>query len=218
MLNKRFFISFAAVAIVLVIALLSIRDTKPNKIIKQVAVYECMEITSSFEKIKSHLESHSQYVDKFVFLECGEDQEGNAKDLVYPDFKSELSAYADKIIYVLAPSLPKASQMSAKEFYYKNQYLKAFDECKKDDIIIFSNVNSHLTPDRLYQAIVALEQHPEEILLLKGKNRELDMKLTTYAHVKQALPATIEKSTKFKAEIFNWKSLFFPIKEPSKCI
>ncbi|MCH9632964.1 MAG: hypothetical protein S4CHLAM6_13110 [Chlamydiae bacterium] len=213
MLNRRFFISFCAVVSVLVIALMSISDKAESKPTKKVAIYECMEITSSLDELKDHLKGHCDLIDQFVILECMEDEKGNCKDLLYPTFKSELQDFSDKIIYIAAPSLAQTNQQAVKEFYYKNQYLKAFDECQNQDVIIFSQVNNILTPSDLHQALIKLERRPEEILLLKGNKEASALKLATYEHVKQVLPATIEKSSKLNAQALDWKAFFYPIKE-----
>lgn len=216
MLKIRFYISLIAVLIVLVFSLFSV--TKPPQHIpaKKHKVYECIEITSSVEDLIKHLNEQNPIIDRFVLLENQEHLLEEETSSQCSHLKAKLKDFEDKIIYVVLPKLSSINYGMAKEFFLKNQYLKALDDCEENDLVIFTHLNTKIDLKELYKAIAMLEQRPNEVFLLHSKHTNASHThqptyITTYNNAKKELPATIEKQALSKQTHFNWKQFFFPI-------
>lgn len=220
MIKKRFFAAFAAIFFVLIVTLISNSSNMKLKSVSRVKVYECLQLGSSIEELKAHLERHSAIVDKFVLLESGENALGDHQEMMYSVFKPHLAPYLDKIAYIAAPALPKEGNCESREAYLKNLFMHALEDCDENDVVLFTEVQKVITSAKLDEALLWLKNHPNELLLMKSKNFQThkdagDIKLATFGHVKEVMPAIIEKTegTHMKAQVINWKSVFSLIKE-----
>lgn len=216
MLNRRFFLAFFSILTVLVVALLSIQQSSLAEVKHTAKIYECLEVGQNLDCLKKHIARQYDTIDQFVLLESLIDQEGKNRELLYDSHKNEFETFNDKISYVVTSSFLTCKQEIANEFYLKNQYLKAMDSCSDQDIIIFSTSELAVNRHDLQKGIVWLEKHPEEIIKLKARNltdksSSKKVKAATFAHVKEMLPAGIEKNTKLTGQKMRWKSIFFPV-------
>ena len=216
MLNRRFFLAFFSILIVLLVSLFSIRQTSKPEFSSSSKIYECLEVGSDLECLKAHIAKQFDVIDQFIVLESLVNFKGESKTLLYEAHKEEFKDFNDKITYLVTSDFPECKQPLIKEFHLKNQYLKALDNCQDDDIILFSQSDLTVNIKDLHKGMVWLERHPEEIIKLKAhnlvnKSSNQDVKAATFAHVKEMLPASIEKSTKLKAQKIRWKSIFSPV-------
>lgn len=216
MLHRQFFLAFFSILIVLLVSLFSIRQPQKPKTFSSSKIYECLEVGSDLECLKAHIAKQFDLVDHFIVLESLVNFNGENKPLLYDANKEEFKNFKEKITYIVTSELPDCKQSFIKEFHLKNQYLKALDSCQNDDIILFSQSDLMVNAKDLHKGISWLEHHPEEIIKLKAqhlanKSRCEDVKVATFAHVKEMLPASIEKNTHLKTHKKRWKSIFSPL-------
>ncbi len=215
MLKIRLYISLTAVLGVLIVSLLSVANLPQAKPAQNHKIYECLEVTSSTEDLIKHLKEQDSLVDQFVLLEDQAKSGGKENEWQYPHLKTKLGAFEDKIIYIAMPKLPEAQDLSNREFFLKNQFLKALDGCSESDLVIFANLNTKIKPEKLYKAMVQLEQKPNDVLVIESKpvNHGMLAQLayvTTYHHVKQELPVPLKKCDHPKQKLSDWQLFFFP--------
>lgn len=215
MVNNRFFIAFIAIVGVLFVTFLTKRTHLESQKMNHVKVYECLEVGDDIASLKKHMQSHQEFVDYFVILEDLQNQT-EANSLRYEKSKEQFKELSHKVIYLVTSSLSETNLKEVSDFYVKNQYLKALDNCLAEDVILFSDAKSLIQPQDLKKGVLWLQKHPNQVVKLRAKstenkNENFEIRAAMYSHVKESLPAFIEKKSKLKAQKISWKSAFFPV-------
>lgn len=213
MVNYRFFIALVAILGVFFVTLLTKRSHIESQKLSHVKVYECLEVGNDLAALKKHMQAHQEFIDFFVVLEDAKEPDGR---LAYEQRKGEFKDFHNKVIYLVTSPLAANNLKAVNETYIKNQYLKALDKCMEEDIILFSNAKSKIRPQDLKKGVQWLKKHPNQVIKLRAKSIEnkkdkMEIRAAIFAHVKEALPASIENKSKLKAQKISWQSAFFPV-------
>lgn len=214
---KRFLLAISGIIVVLVLALINLKNAPINKEQMCTKVYECLEVGSDVNVLKAHIQKEYTIIDHFVLLEPLDALETNKVSL-YQKHKKEFEPYQDKITHIVASGLENTSDQ-VKAFYLKNQYLKALGPCHDKDIILFSSSDVLVQKEDLQNGVLWLDKHPQQVLNLSmsylgSKRSQNDLKAATYQHVRKVLPAGIETSKKNKVKKSRLKAAFFPTLQP----
>lgn len=104
-------------------------------------VYDCFLFFNEFELLKIRLHEMSPYVDKFVLVESKETFRGEPKPLYFAENQELFKEYRDKIIHVVVEGHFEDEKRFHRERHQRNQIIRGLKNCKKDDIILISDVD-----------------------------------------------------------------------------
>ena len=80
-------------------------------------------------------------VDKFVIVESTITFSGKSKSLNFEKVKNRFKPYLNKIEYIIIDNIPPQPTSTEIEYFQRNSMLNALNNCKDNDIIMFSDLD-----------------------------------------------------------------------------
>ncbi len=150
-------------------------------------IYDCFTFNNELDLLELRLKILDSVVDYFVIAEATKTHSGTSKPLFLEENKERFSRWADKIIYIKVDNLPPPRRLYFKrlwkissvlglgrwrpEKYQRNQIKKGLKKCKKEDIIIVSDLDEIPNPKKFFELMEFCK---------KGKVVLFDQKLYYY--------------------------------------
>lgn len=117
-------------------------------------VYDCIPFFNELDILKLRMQIMAPFVDKFVLEESTVTFSGEPKPMIFANNREMFREFEDKIIYVAVDNSPMSGVTThERDKFQKNQLIKGMEECKPEDIIIFSDVDEIPNPKTLVQII-----------------------------------------------------------------
>ena len=105
-------------------------------------IYDCFPFFNEWEVLEIRLNELYDHVDRFVIVESAESFRGLPKPFHFEEKRELYQTFADKISYIKVERHPEfGDNADDRADYQKNQVLRGLKQCKKDDIILFSDVD-----------------------------------------------------------------------------
>ena len=120
-------------------------------------IYDCFPFFNEIDILKLRLEILDPYVDKFVLEEATVTFSGEPKPLYFKENMHLFEKWKDKIIHVVVDDCPKGLPTHDMDQYQKDHLLLGIENCKPDDICIFSDVDEIPNPDIFQQLFSGME-------------------------------------------------------------
>lgn len=128
-------------------------------------IYDCFLFFNEIELLKLRFHELNDYVDHFVLVEAKDTFSGKDKPLYFEENKHLFKDYLDKVIHVVVEKTPKfGSNPWPREHYQRNQILKGLYQCRKDDIILVSDVDEIVKGQILHDLINCLDKQTRPIV------------------------------------------------------
>jgi beta-1,4-mannosyl-glycoprotein beta-1,4-N-acetylglucosaminyltransferase len=114
-------------------------------------IYDCFTFFNELDILEIRLNILKNVVDKFVLVEATRTHQGKEKPLYFSDNKTRYKEFADKIIHIVIDEYPPYEGKSAwtLERYQRDMIAKGWKDCKKDDIILVSDVDEIPNPETI---------------------------------------------------------------------
>lgn len=117
-------------------------------------IYDCIPFFNELDILKLRMHIMSPYVDKFVIEEAAVTFSGEPKPMIFAENRELFNEFEDKILYVAVEDSPADIKTThERDKFQKNQLIRALDNCRPEDIIIFSDVDEIPNPDALKEII-----------------------------------------------------------------
>lgn len=117
-------------------------------------IYDCIPFFNELDILKLRMQILAPYVDKFVLEESTVTFSGEPKEMTFAEHRDMFAEFEDKIIYVAVDNSPMSGVTThERDKFQKNQLIRGMDECKPDDIVIFSDVDEIPNPKTLEKII-----------------------------------------------------------------
>ena len=120
-------------------------------------VYDCFPFFNELDILKLRLEIMDPYVDKFVIEEAKYTFSSEPKPLYYLENKDMFKKWEHKIIHVVVDECPLGIEPHDMDHFQKDFILKGLEQCKEDDICIFSDVDEIPNPDIFESLFASME-------------------------------------------------------------
>lgn len=104
-------------------------------------VYDCFPFFNELDMLKIRLEIMDPIVDKFVLEESTVTFSGESKPLYFQENIEMFEKWKHKIIHIVVDDCPKGLPTHDMDKYQKDHLLKGLEDCKEEDICIFSDVD-----------------------------------------------------------------------------
>ena len=104
-------------------------------------IYDCFTFFNELEILKIRLNEMYDAVDYFVLVESEETFRGAPKPLFFYENKNAFTRYKDKIIHIIVKGKFETGSPWAREAFQRNQIMRGLENCKKNDIILISDVD-----------------------------------------------------------------------------
>lgn len=110
-------------------------------------VYDCFIFFNELDLLELRLNELDEVVDKFVIVEANRTFQNNEKPFIFEQNKARFSKFLDKIIHIKLEKYPLFIPIINPftpwklEIYQRNSILKGLVDCKKEDIVIISDVD-----------------------------------------------------------------------------
>ena len=110
---------------------------------KQGEIYDCFIFFNELEVLQIRLEELYDQVDHFVIVESQETHRGARKKLNFLANQQMFKKYLDKIVYVPVERIKasKSPKSWTRENFQRNQIMRGLANCKKEDIILISDLD-----------------------------------------------------------------------------
>ena len=116
-------------------------------------IYDCFLFNNELDLLEIRLEEMNEHVDYFVLVEAVETFRGNPKPLHFNDNKERFAKFADKIIHLVNSHRLPTSNPWAREKFQRNYIQKALWNCKRNDMIILSDVDEIVRKEKILPLI-----------------------------------------------------------------
>ena len=104
-------------------------------------VYDCFPFFNELDILKLRMEIMDPYVDKFVIEEAKYTFSSEPKPLYYLENKDMFKKWEHKIIHIVVDECPLGIPPHDMDHFQKDFLLKGLEQCREDDICIFSDVD-----------------------------------------------------------------------------
>lgn len=121
-------------------------------------IYDCFPFFNELDILKLRMEIMAPLVDKFVIEEAAYTFSGEPKPFIFLDNKHMFEKWKDKIIHIPVTDCPLDLAPHDMDHFQKDHILKGLEQCKEDDICIFSDVDEIPNPDTLKNLFGEMEQ------------------------------------------------------------
>jgi len=126
-------------------------------------IYDCFTFFNELDLLELRLKILDSVVDYFVIVEAVKTHAGKSKPLFFEENKKKFKRWEKKIIHIIVEDLPKPGKIFFKnwkinsvlglgrwrpEIYQRNQIGKGLKNCKKEDIIIVSDLDEIPNPKK----------------------------------------------------------------------
>lgn len=118
-------------------------------------VYDCFTFFNELDLLEIRLNVLNDVVDKFVIVEATKTYQFQDKVLYYNENKIRFKKFESKIIHIIVDKYPTIWTKLRKitpwdyEFHQRNQIKKGLKDCKKDDIVIISDLDEIPKPEKI---------------------------------------------------------------------
>lgn len=117
-------------------------------------VYDCVPFFNELDILKLRMHILAPYVDKFVIEESTVTFSGEPKPMIFAENRELFAEFEEKILYVAVDNSPMSGVTThERDYFQKNQLIKAMENCKPEDIVIFSDVDEIPDPKALEEVI-----------------------------------------------------------------
>lgn len=117
-------------------------------------IYDCIPFFNELDILKLRMHIMAPYVDKFVIEESTVTFSGEPKPMIFAENRGLFAEFEEKILYIAVDNSPMSGVTThERDYYQKNQLIKAMGDCKPEDIIIFSDVDEIPNPKALTEVI-----------------------------------------------------------------
>lgn len=117
-------------------------------------IYDCIPFFNELDILKLRMHILAPYVDKFVIEEATVTFSGEPKPMIFAENRKLFAEFEDKILYVPVDNSPMSGVTThERDKFQKNQLIRAMEDCKPEDIIIFSDVDEIPNPKVLVNII-----------------------------------------------------------------
>ena len=117
-------------------------------------VYDCIPFFNELDLLKLRMHILAPYVDKFVIEEATVTFSGDPKPMVFAKNRALFAEFEDKILYVAVNNSPMSGVTThERDYFQKNQLIRALKDCKPEDIIVLSDLDEIPNPKALMQII-----------------------------------------------------------------
>jgi hypothetical protein len=114
-------------------------------------VYDCFMFNGEFELLEIRLATHWDVIDKFVIVEGNRTFRGQDKEYSLSYF-SALSPMKIKTIFFDVPVFKEPEGAWLACALQRDSMIRGLDECNADDLIIFSEIDEILRPEKIAEA------------------------------------------------------------------
>lgn len=117
-------------------------------------VYDCIPFFNELDILKLRMHIMAPYVDKFVIEEAAVTFSGEPKPMTFAENRELFAEFEEKILYVAVDDSPVSGVTThERDYFQKNQLIRALKDCQPQDIIIFSDVDEIPNPEALKEVI-----------------------------------------------------------------
>lgn len=121
-------------------------------------VFDCVPFFNELDILKLRMQILNPYVDCFVIEEASVTFSGEPKRMIFAENRHLFKEFENKIRYVAVEDSPMEGVTThERDKYQKNQLIRVLDDCRADDIIIFSDVDEIPKPETLLRIIEDFE-------------------------------------------------------------
>ncbi|OHD16709.1 MAG: hypothetical protein A2086_10715 [Spirochaetes bacterium GWD1_27_9] len=124
-------------------------------------IYDCFLFFNEFELLEIRLNELGNLVDKFVICESNYTFQGNPKPLYLLENMKKYEKYSDKIIHLVfdAKNIKGGNKQWDRDSGQRNYLINGLKKCKKDDIIILSDIDEIPDAKLLLQSLNYLDYY-----------------------------------------------------------
>src|SRR3989304_5300235 len=108
-------------------------------------VYDCVLFFNEPELLEIRLNELYKSVDKFVIVETIENFQGKLKPLYFEENRHLFKKFEDKIIHIALKERVNTNDPWDRKAFQRNQILRGLKQCRKQDIILFSDMDELTT-------------------------------------------------------------------------
>ena len=120
-------------------------------------IYDCFPFFNELDILKMRLEIMDPIVDKFVIEEAAYTFSSEPKPLYFQENREMFKKWEHKIIHIVVDECPLGIPPHDMDHFQKDFLLKGLEQCREDDICIFSDVDEIPNPDTLVELFPKME-------------------------------------------------------------
>ncbi len=117
-------------------------------------IYDCFTFFNELDLLEIRLNVLDEVVDKFVLVESTKTHQGKPKPLNFDLNKERYKKFENKIIHIIVADFPSDENDSAwtLERYQREMIVRGLKDCRKEDLIIVSDVDEIPSPESIKSA------------------------------------------------------------------
>ena len=120
-------------------------------------IYDCFPFFNELDILKLRMEIMDPIVDKFVIEEAAYTFSSEPKPLYFQENREMFKKWEHKIIHIVVEECPLGIEPHNMDHFQKDHLLKGLEQCKEEDICIFSDVDEIPNPDTLVELFPKME-------------------------------------------------------------
>ena len=120
-------------------------------------IYDCFPFFNELDILKLRMEIMDPIVDKFVIEEAKYTFSSEPKPLYFQENRDMFKKWEHKIIHIVVEDCPLGAEPHDMDHFQKDHLLKGLEQCKEDDICIFSDVDEIPNTDTLLELFPKME-------------------------------------------------------------
>jgi beta-1,4-mannosyl-glycoprotein beta-1,4-N-acetylglucosaminyltransferase len=120
-------------------------------------IYDCFQFFNELDLLDLRLNTLDPVVDNFVISESTVTFSGDPKPLYYDENKNLFRKFHHKIIHNVVSDTPDVNPFE-RDVFQKNAVSRALDPCRKDDIIIFSDLDEVPNPATIKKLVSEMNE------------------------------------------------------------
>lgn len=156
----------SSLAVLLIVGIFLFSPSKTHKVHKKRApeqTYDCFLFFNELKLLEMRLNELNDSVDKFVIVEAMETFTGKPKPLNFLQHRHLFKQFEEKIIYIPVERF-KAVSAWDRETFQRNQIARGLINCKKQDIIILSDLDEIIRSNKIPLMKEYLSSHPDSFI------------------------------------------------------
>ncbi|OGN54644.1 MAG: hypothetical protein A2098_03915, partial [Chlamydiae bacterium GWF2_49_8] len=179
-------------------------------------IYDCVLFFNEPELLEIRLNELYESVDKFVIVETIENFQGKLKPLYFEENRHLFKKFEDKIIHIALKERVNTNDPWERKAFQRNQILRGLKQCRKQDIILFSDMDEIVKAKALKEIKSLLVSGKYDVVGTRQKkytyflNRFAALSpgtvATTAAYLKKATPQQLRrrKGAVYQIENAGW--------------
>ena len=120
-------------------------------------IYDCFPFFNELDILKLRMEIMDPFVDKFVIEEAAYTFSSEPKPLYFHENREMFKKWEHKIIHIVVEDCPLGIEPHDMDHFQKDHLLKGLEQCREDDICIFSDVDEIPNTDTLLELFPKME-------------------------------------------------------------